>query len=72
MAEQLTSIVEPSQQLPQKAIVDIEEDGIRYVQYENETQLPHIVRLMEKDLSEPYSVYTYRYFINQWCVCCCS
>jgi peptide alpha-N-acetyltransferase len=25
-----------------------------------------IVKLIEADLSEPYSIYTYRYFINNW------
>ncbi|ORY04222.1 acyl-CoA N-acyltransferase [Basidiobolus meristosporus CBS 931.73] len=25
-----------------------------------------MISLIEKDLSEPYSVYTYRYFIHQW------
>lgn len=28
--------------------------------------MPHIMELIQKDLSEPYSVYTYRYFINNW------
>jgi peptide alpha-N-acetyltransferase len=29
-------------------------------------QMPPIVRLIERDLSEPYSIFTYRYFINNW------
>ena len=28
--------------------------------------MPPIVALIEKDLSEPYSIFTYRYFINNW------
>ena len=28
--------------------------------------LPQVVALVEKDLSEPYSVYTYRYFVVGW------
>ncbi|XP_053836175.1 LOW QUALITY PROTEIN: N-alpha-acetyltransferase 30 [Vidua macroura] len=44
-----------------------EEDlTIRYVQYESELQMPDIMRLITKDLSEPYSIYTYRYFIHNW------
>ncbi|KAL6095603.1 naa30 [Pungitius sinensis] len=45
-----------------------EEDshGIRYVRYESELQMPWIMRLITKDLSEPYSIYTYRYFIHNW------
>lgn len=37
-----------------------------YVQYESELQMPSIMRLITKDLSEPYSIYTYRYFIHNW------
>lgn len=41
-------------------------DGISYVAYESERQMPDIMRLFQKDLSEPYSIYTYRYFIHNW------
>lgn len=41
-------------------------DGIAYVAYESERQMPDIMRLFQKDLSEPYSIYTYRYFIHNW------
>ncbi|KAL4641803.1 N-alpha-acetyltransferase 30-like [Arapaima gigas] len=46
-----------------------EEQGgelIEYVRYESELQMPDIMRLITKDLSEPYSIYTYRYFIHNW------
>lgn len=39
---------------------------IRYEEYASELQLPNIIQLIENDLSEPYSVYTYRYFIHNW------
>ncbi|KAG1296717.1 hypothetical protein G6F66_003232 [Rhizopus arrhizus] len=39
---------------------------IEYKQYESELQLPSIIHLIENDLSEPYSIYTYRYFIHNW------
>lgn len=39
---------------------------ITYKVYENELQMPDIMRLIQKDLSEPYSIYTYRYFIHNW------
>ncbi|XP_072296101.1 N-alpha-acetyltransferase 30 [Eucyclogobius newberryi] len=45
---------------------DPEPHGIRYVRYESELQMPWIMRLITKDLSEPYSIYTYRYFIHNW------
>ena len=28
--------------------------------------MPSIIRLIEKDLSEPYSIFTYRYFVHNW------
>lgn len=34
--------------------------------YDGEHQLPMIQSLIEKELSEPYSVFTYRYFVNNW------
>lgn len=34
---------------------------LRYTTYESEAQLPSITALIEKALSEPYSVFTYRY-----------
>jgi len=39
---------------------------ISYVVYESELQMPDIMKLITKDLSEPYSIYTYRYFIHNW------
>ena len=40
------------------------------VQYSSEDQLKLLTPLIEKDLSEPYSVYTYRYFIHNWSQLC--
>lgn len=42
------------------------QDGLEYIVYESELQMPDIMRLITKDLSEPYSIYTYRYFIHNW------
>jgi len=42
------------------------EVDVRFVPYKDETDMPGIVELIEKDLSEPYSIFTYRYFINNW------
>lgn len=41
-------------------------DGISIDPYQNEHQMPAIMKLITKDLSEPYSIYTYRYFIHNW------
>ncbi len=46
--------------------------GVRYVDYVDESVLPTIQTLVGKDLSEPYSIFTYRYFLHQWpklCIC---
>lgn len=40
--------------------------SVHYAAYEGEKQLKDIVQLIEKDLSEPYSVFTYRYFLYNW------
>lgn len=42
------------------------DSGVEYVSYMSELQMPDIMRLIQKDLSEPYSIYTYRYFIHNW------
>lgn len=39
---------------------------ISYMNYQSEEQMEDIMSLITKDLSEPYSVYTYRYFIHNW------
>lgn len=48
-------------------VIPVDESScIRLVPYESELQMPDIIRLITKDLSEPYSIYTYRYFIHNW------
>ena len=44
-------------------------DAITYHAYSGEHELPHIISLVQGELSEPYVVYTYRYFLHQWSVC---
>jgi peptide alpha-N-acetyltransferase len=34
--------------------------------YHDETQIEALMKMMAKELSEPYSIFTYRYFLNQW------
>lgn len=41
-------------------------DEVSYVPYSGEEQLPLISALVDRDLSEPYSIYTYRYFLHNW------
>lgn len=53
-------------------------EELQYVQYhgsKEESYLPAIRQLISKDLSEPYSIYVYRYFLYQWgdlCYMVCS
>lgn len=42
------------------------EDDLVYSTYSSESSLPAIMKLVQKDLSEPYSVFTYRFFVNRW------
>eukprot|EP01121_Diplochlamys_sp_Union-15-3_P001065 TRINITY_DN1092_c0_g1_i1.p1 TRINITY_DN1092_c0_g1~~TRINITY_DN1092_c0_g1_i1.p1 ORF type:complete len:191 (+),score=27.68 TRINITY_DN1092_c0_g1_i1:43-573(+) len=51
---------------PEATDSTIKKPEIRYEHYTKEEQMKPIMSLMEKDLSEPYCVYTYRYFINNW------
>ena len=44
-------------------------DAITYRAYSGEHELPYIISLVQGELSEPYVVYTYRYFLHQWSVC---
>ena len=45
---------------------NISQSDVTYIVYESELNMPDIIRLIQKDLSEPYSIYTYRYFIHNW------
>ncbi|EFJ11928.1 hypothetical protein SELMODRAFT_122523 [Selaginella moellendorffii] len=42
------------------------DDAIRYESYKGEEQLPLVMSLVDSELSEPYSIFTYRYFITLW------
>jgi peptide alpha-N-acetyltransferase len=46
---------------------------LHFVQYHHNLEaqyLPAIRALISKDLSEPYSIYVYRYFLCQWAHLC--
>lgn len=43
-------------------------DDILYRPYTGESDLAHIMALVQSELSEPYVIYTFRYFLHQWCV----
>lgn len=39
---------------------------VEYVSYGGEHHLPLIMSLVDQELSEPYSIFTYRYFVYLW------
>ena len=39
---------------------------ITYRQYKDESDLATVAHLIDCELSEPYTVYTYRYFLHHW------
>jgi hypothetical protein len=48
-------------------------DQLKFVQYDIQQEakyLDPIRTLISKDLSEPYSIYVYRYFLYQWARFC--
>ncbi|KAH7081858.1 acyl-CoA N-acyltransferase [Paraphoma chrysanthemicola] len=45
---------------------DLELEYVQYEAHKEEQYLPVIRQLISKDLSEPYSIYVYRYFLYQW------
>lgn len=46
--------------------LNISINEITFKTYETESELDQIVKLVESELSEPYSIFTYRYFLTKW------
>ena len=46
------------------------ETAFHLKQYESELELPKVMALIDAELSEPYSIFTYRYFLSQWPFLC--
>jgi len=47
-------------------IEDEVEKVVEFIAYTSEEKLPDLTALITRDLSEPYSIYTYRYFLHNW------
>jgi hypothetical protein len=43
-----------------------EDEEIRYIPFDGEHRLKDIMGMMEDMLSEPYSIFTYRFFVMNW------
>ena len=44
-------------------------EPVKYIRYDPEREVEYLTairQLISKDLSEPYSIYVYRYFLYQW------
>jgi len=50
----------------EEEVLTLQDDNVSYITYKEEKQLPFIQKLIDKELSEPYSIFTYRYFLNGW------
>ncbi|KAI4387678.1 hypothetical protein MLD38_000091 [Melastoma candidum] len=48
------------------ATAEFDASEVEYVSYGGEHHLPLIMRLVDDELSEPYSIFTYRYFVYLW------
>ncbi|KAJ3992828.1 hypothetical protein F5050DRAFT_848536 [Lentinula boryana] len=55
-----------SQPSPSSPSPEREREPITYRLYTGEPDLPHIISLIASELSEPYVIYTFRYFLTQW------
>jgi ribosomal protein S18 acetylase RimI-like enzyme len=68
-------LVEMEGEKKEIAVTSVEEaetSTIEYLDYVDESNLSEIQALVSKDLSEPYSIFTYRYFLHNWprlCIC---
>lgn len=50
----------------EKNFVLLQKENIVYKTYLGETLINEIMDLMKEELSEPYPIFTYRYFLNGW------
>lgn len=50
----------------ESGVESIDASEIEYVSYGGEHHLPLIMQLVDQELSEPYSIFTYRYFVYLW------
>eukprot|EP00968_Pinguiococcus_pyrenoidosus_P015506 scaffold1435_cov267-Pinguiococcus_pyrenoidosus.AAC.30 len=41
-------------------------DGFVYARFSGDAALQEVMALVDRELSEPYSIYTYRYFLMTW------
>ena len=62
MNESLSSVMQADKSKP----LTIEDDEVCFRCFESEKDLQTVVDMMVEQLSEPYPIYTYRYFVQKW------
>jgi peptide alpha-N-acetyltransferase len=60
------TVASPTAIAPTDDLVDCRPEDIVYETYKSEEELAELTALCDKELSEPYSVFTYRFFTNYW------
>ncbi|CAA9957365.1 l-a virus gag protein n-acetyltransferase protein [Pyrenophora teres f. maculata] len=66
MASPAPPVAQQTQSKPSSSASNASPTYIQYDTSKEEQYLPAIRQLISKDLSEPYSIYVYRYFLYQW------
>lgn len=62
----LDMLLSQSQESASVPLSDSSAVAVEIRAYHDESDLPEIITMIAADLSEPYSIYVYRYFIHQW------
>lgn len=65
----MTNPEKPTVEAQASAIAKLGAEDLKYLQYSHDLEaehLPAIRALISRDLSEPYSIYVYRYFLYHW------
>ena len=44
----------------------INPNELKYSTFSNNDELEIMIKMIESELSEPYSIFTYRYFLQNW------
>ncbi|KAL2014043.1 hypothetical protein VTN00DRAFT_1568 [Thermoascus crustaceus] len=69
MSQDASSAAEPGAAAAAPEPSKLSTSSLRYVRYSPERENEYVAamrQLISKDLSEPYSIYVYRYFLYQW------
>lgn len=65
-SEKETEMESSSHEEDSEGKVEFEASEVEYTSYGGEHHLPLIMGLVDQELSEPYSIFTYRYFVYLW------